>query len=92
MDEHLEPGDLRVGLGRQCAEPLLLEHIADVAYGLQLIEAQELKGVILQPLPIIIEQRVLIDHIEAIDLQLLVQPFVELVVGRRRAPLRGFFA
>ena len=51
VDEGLEAGDVGVGGGQLGAQPLLLEHTTNILDGLQLIKINELKCMILKPLP-----------------------------------------
>lgn len=79
VDEGLEAGDVGVGGGQLGAQPLLLEHTTNILDGLQLIKINELKCMILKPLPIIINLRVLTNHIQTIDLNLLIEPPIKII-------------
>ena len=59
-------------------EPFALEDFADVSNGLVIVEMNELKGLILQPLKVFIKIRILAYFVNRINPQLRIQPLIKL--------------
>lgn len=68
VGELFEAREVR-SLSRLLAQPLAPEHVAYVGDCLLVVEMNELEGLVLQPLPVFVQVRVLADLVESVDLQ-----------------------